>query len=155
MGETVSTVFSILLLLLMFAIAIIWIMKEQKESKKMNKIYSVISISRVTSVLDISRTTGLAATETRELINKLIEKAKTNRDFRIMRNAYIDHQHDKVILDPKAVNNVFDRAVDSIVGGLFPKKEKRLDWTCSYCQTLNRARLYNCHNCGAGKPAPK
>lgn len=155
MGEIFAIVFLGILLLIILTFAIIWIIKFQKESKKINNIYSVISISNMSSILDISRTVGLSANETRELINKLIEKAQHNREYRLMKNAYIDHQHDKVVLDPKAVDNVFDRAVDSILGGLFPKKKKKVDWTCAYCQTLNRAHLYNCHNCGAGKSGPK
>src|SRR5699024_4413076 len=119
--------------------------------KKLDNIYSVITVSKLTSIIDISRTLALNSEETRTLIKKLIEEAKDNKDYRLLKNAYIDYRHDKVVLDPNAGNNTFTRAVDSVMGSLFPKKESKIDWTCTYCNTLNRARLYNCHNCGAGK----
>jgi hypothetical protein len=39
--------------------------------------------------------------------------------------------------------------VTTILNHALPKEKE--DWTCSFCNTLNKGDSYNCNNCGAGK----
>src|SRR5699024_2440243 len=98
MTEFFYATISIILAIIIFIFLFIWTKREKEKQQKFNNIYAVITVSNITSITAISRTLRMDSNETRELLGKLIEEAKQNKDYRLLKNAYINFQDDKIVL---------------------------------------------------------
>ena len=161
MADFFSMVFLVIMTVGMVTFSIILIIKKDKKDKKMDNIYSAISISNVTSITAIAQTLGLSIGETRKLIEEIIKETKNNKkDYKLLKNAYIDYRKDKVVLNPKANDSILNKTIDYVLDGFSIKKKinndwKSKDWTCNHCNTSNDNKIYNCLSCGANKTEEK
>lgn len=152
MADFFSMLFSIVVLVSIFAISITFIVKKDRKDKKMANIYSAISISNITSITDIAQVSGLNISETRKLIEEIINESKNKRNkrnYRLLKNSYIDYRKDEVVLNPRANDNNLNKAIDYLLDGFSLKKKAKKDWVCNHCDTLNKTKYYNCRSCGA------
>ncbi|MEH7223222.1 hypothetical protein V7112_05345 [Bacillus sp. JJ1566] len=86
------------------------------------------------------------------LIEEIIEKTKHNKkEYKILKNAYIDYRKDVVVLNPKANKNILSKTIDYVLDGFSLQKEIKKDWICHYCNTLNNKESRHCPSCGATK----
>ena len=139
-----------------FTILIIYLIKKEGKDKKKDNIYSAISISNITSITAIAQTLGLSISETRELIKEIIKETKNNKkDYKLLKNAYIDYRKDEVVLNPKANDNILNKTIDYLLDGFSHKKKIKKDWICNHCNTFNDTKFYNCRSCGANNTEVK
>ena len=139
-----------------FTFFIIFDRKQKEKKRKTDNIYSAISLSNITSITAIAQTLGLSISETRRLIEEIIKETKQKKkDYKLLKNAYIDYGKDEIVLNPKANDNILKKTVDYVLEGFSLKKEIKKDWLCNYCNTLNNANFYNCLSCGANKTEEK
>ncbi|MHA6261538.1 hypothetical protein ACXYMX_16885 [Sporosarcina sp. CAU 1771] len=156
MADFFSMVFFIVMTVGFFILIIIFLIKEDRKDKKRKFIYSAISISNITSITDIAQTLGLNINETRGLIEEIINKTKSNKkDYKLLKNAYIDYRKDEVILNPKAKDNTLNKTIDYLLDGFSLKKKIKKEWVCNHCNTLNNTKFYNCRSCGANNTEEK
>ncbi|GEN82864.1 hypothetical protein SLU01_11760 [Sporosarcina luteola] len=152
MADFFYAVILVVMLVGILTFVIIFSRKEKEKAKKIDNIYSAISISNITSITGIAQTLGLSIDETKGLIEEIIKKTKNNkRDYKLLKNAYIDYSKNEVILNPKANYNVLNKTIDYVIEGFALKKKIKKDWICKHCNTLNNTKFYNCHSCGANR----
>lgn len=119
------------------------------------KIKSIITVSKIYSIDEISGIANLNETDTIILIEKMIKKSKNNWDYRFFRNAHINYQTNEIVLDETKSNTIVDKLgkmTGSLMDKFTPKEPvKEEDWKCPYCGGLNKPEAYKCNNCSASK----
>ncbi|WP_375179053.1 hypothetical protein [Enterococcus rotai] len=133
-------------------VAVIKLLSKGTEKKK---ILSIITVSKIYSIDQIAEISYLSNEQTTTLIEKMIKASKTNRDYRIFRNAHINYKNNILVLDTSKQNDLKDqlgKIATSIIDSLTPSENvKQEDWKCSYCGSLNQPENYKCESCNASK----
>lgn len=120
------------------------------------KIKSVITVSNIYSIGDISQTTNIDERDVTELIEKMIRKGNSNNlDFRQFKNAHIDYKKREIVLDKSksyGLTDIISKMTYSFVEKLTPNIPiEKKEWECSFCKGVNAPESNTCEYCGAQK----
>lgn len=170
MAEFLSFAGIFLFLIISYTLIFKFGKKEEIKRKKKENVISCVIISKIYSLNEISKVTGLSLFEVETLLKEIIKTSslgnnKINKLMNIgaFKNAMINHASGEIVLDPHANDTMFTRmgaAANSVLDRFAPKPnneavafqtEKPQDWNCEYCNSLNPAELIKCSQCGAKK----
>jgi len=115
-----------------------------KKKKKEDVVSSIISVSKVTSIQEISAISEFSQDEVCTIIEKLISRSKTDSSYKLFKNAYIDKKTNEVVIAKYAKGGT--SGPSDILKGIFSTKA---DWKCTYCNAVNKGKQNKCTSCGA------
>lgn len=149
MSEIVEITIGVTVLILVLVVVVYVAKREEAKKEKMKSIYAAITVSHMTSLQEIAKVLHISPAETKKLMEAMIKRA-SNLDFtyRAVKNAYIDYEKNKIVLDPNASKGFVMQAFDTLFKRTASKKQT---WSCPYCETMNQAKIFHCHNCGAAR----
>jgi len=115
-----------------------------KKKKKEDVVSSIISVSKITSIQEISAISEFPTDEVCTIIEKIIAKSKNDSQYKLFRNAYIDKKTNEVIIEKYTKGG--SGGATNIIKDIFSSKA---DWKCSYCKAVNKGKSTKCISCGA------
>ena len=115
-----------------------------KNKKKEDAIMSVISVSKITSIQELSEATDLSEEEVCTIIEKMISKSKNDYHYKLFKNAHINKKTNEVVIAKFANTGGVAGIVSRFIPGI------SADWKCKFCGAANKAKDRKCISCGAG-----